>query len=144
MARPGTGGSARCAKEMVDALRRSYDSADTAEKYRVAGNLKQAIESLHKSTIDLGRADTLIECCDLAPPFAVTQMFARLAMLRGRIASDCVQNRKSDLSGYDPYEAYRKLRKPLPPQKGGVHGGKKGGKGYNRKRDKSRLRKDGD
>lgn len=33
-------------------------------------------------------------------------------------------------------DALKKWRKPLPPQKGGIHGGKKGKKGYDRKREK--------
>lgn len=49
---------------------------------------------------------------------------------------------KTALADIDPYDAYRKLRKPLPPQKGGSHGGKKGKKGYDRKRDKQRSRRE--
>lgn len=44
----------------------------------------------------------------------------------------------------DPYEAYRKLRKPLPKQHSGPMGGKKGRRGYDRKREKQRLRRRGE
>lgn len=42
-----------------------------------------------------------------------------------------------ELDGIDR-EAIKRWRKPLPPQKGGIHGGKKGKKGYDRKREKRR------
>jgi len=71
-------------------------------------------------------------------------MFARAARLEGKLGDDCEYGWKAGLSGTeDPYEAYRKLRKPLPKQRSGPIGGKKGKKGYDRKRDKQRSRQEG-
>lgn len=130
------GDKLRCGEMAGAALEKAAFMLQTAEEQRAAGRLRRAISILHKASVQLGEASSLINFCQLEPEPAVPRLFARMAVLADRLGQDCEGGWKASLSGIDPYEAIRKWRKPLPPQKGGAHGGKKGRKGYSRKRDK--------
>lgn len=89
----------KCAELAGVALRTAYNTTLVAEAHRAAGRLRHAVMALGLASTQLGRADSLVEFCDLDPTLGVTQLFARLAVLRGQLADDCEQGWSAGLSG---------------------------------------------
>ena len=130
-----------CAQGAVEFLGTVLDAGE--QQVRL-GNVQHAIRALMHARSQLGWLDALNFACELGVHETISTFSHRASALEETVTRYCQQGR-AGLSGQeiDPFDAYRKLRKPLPPQKGGVHGGKKGKKGYDRKRDKRRTGKEG-
>ena len=93
---------------------------------------------------NLGRLTALNSVCGLGAQETIDSFETTADELRDGISRACTVGRAASLSGaeIDPHEAYRKWRKPLPPQRSGPMEDKKGGKSYKRKRDKQRSKRE--
>jgi len=108
------------------------------------GRLAAAIRTYSMVAKNLGRLTALNSACGLGTQDAIDNFEAAADALRDGISTACTVSHAASLSDaeIDPYEAYRKWRKPLPPQRSGPMEGKKGKKGHDRKRDKQRSKRE--
>jgi len=136
--------SSNCRTNAQQALYALRTALDVGKRQFGYGHLAAALRTYDLVAKNLGRLMALNSVCKLDAQEAIDNFGVAADELRDGISTACTVSHAASLSGaeIDPYEVYRKWRKPLPPQRSGPMEGKKGKKGHDRKRDKQRSKRE--